>query len=1362
MISLKDLLAFILILALNINLPLIKSTYPPIMQTLPLNSKLSGTLAHGAVITGPTEADGGIVHTEPRAQYQRPRSNSELAKDEAEVELDGDGGENQNSEQGISDTESQSRKEGDVAGELDQQTGVEQASEHETRASSNVSLRDGANHDDQSEGIFDADENKLEEPMPLPPTIHDPVCAGSCSKPSVVSSDHHRGADAGSQADCDQVRGQFPTSTNRDGDDDRPLEKGISDTESQSRKEGDVAGELDQQTGVEQASEHETRASSNVSLRDGANHDDQSEGIFDADENKLEEPMPLLPTIHDPVCAGSCSKPSVVSSDHHRGADAGSQADCDQVRGQFPVPPFPSKHRLDSSHIARIPTPGPAHPLATHDDPEPSSNSMQRHQLRQMADIFATLDASMLTEFMKFLSDKQASQSAGSRPTTHAPALTQSISVGSLSPPRGSLEQGLHHWWPDEAELASCVRASVIAKREIIKDRLLLRSSKVGLAFPPGQLPWHTLPFSLYENDCQMINLPDEVPFPGMESFKSAARGISSFPAQICTPWIQVLPKDTSLGATFRKVSDAESPLLRSGQIPILISAPPHPLSQYKRGKQLYMSNTRMWMDREGPPRSPFAQQDNFGVYKKPYRVDHEVEGLLSLQGPPKGVTHELGRAAKIRRLINQDVKSRKRTTKSTYFKRSASEEEDDEVGFEVERKATTSVPRRSSRLHRSTTLGPPPRKLSKALRRVTVSEEEADSDVDEARIRQKRSRSSGRSRLSSRKRQKVSLSSSDEDDDEEVDSDVDRQKRSRSSGHKERTQLRSQPLQTLEYNYMEIYGLRTYTSRLPPIQTEEEMTEDTHMSGDVHVGVGVGNVGHHHNPTPSMANLRNTIERYSKETYEKIGQVEKNAEELGTSVTAIGQDMKDVKSHQSTLARHVGDIEHRVGDTMKTMHEELKADLLRFVSEEISSSMNSHNDTIQTNFDEVRNRMDVIEGRITGVEQGEPVGEKEEAVLISQEETSLRTLADEYLMTDGIDLAKRLGKVEEKLEQVDDINVTGFGELRDRVQNVEKCVGEVEKKVSTDATAERERISKVETELMTLVDETRDVNSARRLEAVEGKLEQVGKSTETMQEQVSRNTVAVKDLRGMIMQARSVPDAASLEEEHKRQTQQDGIRAGSGEGGANESSNEDIPEPDYGVGSEGFVSDNLVSHEGKDVIISEIETTSSIEVNERQTPRDTYPRHGEGSDPKSINEESHEPEFVVGPISFFSDPCGASDKTVPGGFQFDETQPHDHDAARRAQKFTVRSLLSCIIIFAVSVTCLMCALWVYPLVYIRGIRLHYEENGAAMPRHVQNNVASSVLAQFIDLGDIVSRGIQREGLRRLEYIPIQMYSAER
>ncbi|KAJ8494651.1 hypothetical protein ONZ45_g13160 [Pleurotus djamor] len=486
---------------------------------------------------------------------------------------------------------------------------------------------------------------------------------------------------------------------------------------------------------------------------------DWAEAPPTVDEQTLDEPPP-------PLFTGSQRQPQRVDehmesstpSVHHHNISSRSK----HVPQQSPDPPLalPSpENRANCSHTGSS-TPAPS--LSFTRNPEAPSNSMPEPQLRRMVDVLTSLDSSTLTQFMEYISKNKAPQTGDSESASRGTAATQSIS-GETSSTHETLEPGLPQWWSDKAELAGCVRASINAKRERIKAQLLLRSSAAGLIFPPGQLPWHTLLFSLYENCVQMINLPDEVPFPGMESLKSSSRGVHGFPTQICTPWVRVLPKDVSLGAAFRKVSAEEAPLLQSGKIPIFISAPPHPLSKYNRGKQLYISSTRMWQDRGGPPKAPMSHLDDFGVYQAPYFVDEKVDSLLSRQAP-KGVAHELGRSLEIRALIKRDGKSKRKRAKRMRARaesESCSEEgedesdvpsEDPETGDEV----ATNVPRRSSRLHASSSraseddeddIPRPPHKTSRSLRRAPmVSDEDEDEDEDERASRTSRKMPSSRS----------------------------------------------------------------------------------------------------------------------------------------------------------------------------------------------------------------------------------------------------------------------------------------------------------------------------------------------------------------------------------------------------------------------------------------------------------------------------------------------------------------------------------------------------------------------------------------------------------------------------------------
>ncbi|KAJ8516326.1 hypothetical protein ONZ45_g6350 [Pleurotus djamor] len=322
---------------------------------------------------------------------------------------------------------------------------------------------------------------------------------------------------------------------------------------------------------------------------DGLSHDVQSDRSFNANENKP-KPVPLPLTSRRSALASSCTKPSVISINQHHDHAATGHADPDQICGRIHVSPLPSKDCLDKSQIAQTRTPGPSHPLTTNDSPEPPSDSMQghQHQLRRLADIFMSLDPSILAEFVKHILQNQASPAAGSQPTNHA--------------------------------------------------------------------------------------------------------------------------------------------------------TPPTPSTS------------------------------------KPYHVDEKVEDLLSLQGPPKGVAHVLGRATEIRKLISRDLESRKLTNSANFG--SSSEGEDNEADFEPERKSTTGALRRSSRILKSSTLNnntederdsfreaddgkddtssPPRHKLLRSPKRTMVSEDEQEysesDDEQETRIFQRRGRSSSRWQLRSMK----------------------------------------------------------------------------------------------------------------------------------------------------------------------------------------------------------------------------------------------------------------------------------------------------------------------------------------------------------------------------------------------------------------------------------------------------------------------------------------------------------------------------------------------------------------------------------------------------------------------------------
>ncbi|KAL4259036.1 hypothetical protein AB1N83_013482 [Pleurotus pulmonarius] len=223
--------------------------------------------------------------------------------------------------------------------------------------------------------------------------------------------------------------------------------------------------------------------------------------------------------------------------------------------------------------------------------------------------------------------------------------------------------------WGNKQELNRAIRATVAVKRDTIRTRLAERATLVGLVFPASQFPWHTMRYMLFQQGYQMLNIPDEVPFPGQETLKTGYRGLHGLPTNLCTSWIRCLPSDTSLGVSFQKLEPAAADLMRSGRKPVFVCAPPHPDSLHPNAKQLFITETRMWQDRNGPPRRIEMNQELLGTYEAPAESDTQMDALLMRRsGGVKGVSHLHGNSEEMRALLQKILAARPKAKTSGTF----------------------------------------------------------------------------------------------------------------------------------------------------------------------------------------------------------------------------------------------------------------------------------------------------------------------------------------------------------------------------------------------------------------------------------------------------------------------------------------------------------------------------------------------------------------------------------------------------------------------------------------------------------------------------------------------------------------------
>lgn len=130
---------------------------------------------------------------------------------------------------------------------------------------------------------------------------------------------------------------------------------------------------------------------------------------------------------------------------------------------------------------------------------------------------------------------------------------------GLAASPEAKASSSLAEWWPNKLELDRIVRSPVAIKRDILRTRLSDRAILAGLVIPATHFPWQGMRYTLFQQGYQMLNIPDEVPFPGQETAQTAYRGLNGLPVDICTPWIRSLPSDASKGVIFHKLNVADA-----------------------------------------------------------------------------------------------------------------------------------------------------------------------------------------------------------------------------------------------------------------------------------------------------------------------------------------------------------------------------------------------------------------------------------------------------------------------------------------------------------------------------------------------------------------------------------------------------------------------------------------------------------------------------------------------------------------------------------------------------------------------------------------------------------------------------------
>ncbi|KAL4258429.1 hypothetical protein AB1N83_010705 [Pleurotus pulmonarius] len=277
---------------------------------------------------------------------------------------------------------------------------------------------------------------------------------------------------------------------------------------------------------------------------------------------------------------------------------------------------------------------------------------------------------------------------------------------GLAASPEAEASSSLAEWWPNKLELDRIVRSPVAIKRDILRTRLSDRAILAGLVIPATHFPWQGMRYTLFQQGYQMLNIPDEVPFPGQETAQTAYRGLNGLPVDICTPWIRSLPSDASKGVIFHKLNVADAKLLHSGLKPVFVSAPPHPRSPHTHAKQLYITETRMWQARDGPPRRLDADEAIIGVYHSASKSDAKMDALMMRDGgAKKGVSHQFGVSDEVKALV-QKAKPRSKPTVDKPFivsDGSADDDEEKEETDEASYKDSSEGDRASPRPSRST-----------------------------------------------------------------------------------------------------------------------------------------------------------------------------------------------------------------------------------------------------------------------------------------------------------------------------------------------------------------------------------------------------------------------------------------------------------------------------------------------------------------------------------------------------------------------------------------------------------------------------------------------------------------------------------
>lgn len=119
---------------------------------------------------------------------------------------------------------------------------------------------------------------------------------------------------------------------------------------------------------------------------------------------------------------------------------------------------------------------------------------------------------------------------------------------------------------PDYTNVVLSARINV--RIRYIKAQLTKRASDAGLHFNANLFPWVSMRYMIWQAGYQVVDLPDQVPFPGLEVLRSAHRGITGLPTELTMEWARYLPaEEQDKGIKFRRLSESEakgkiSPLL--------------------------------------------------------------------------------------------------------------------------------------------------------------------------------------------------------------------------------------------------------------------------------------------------------------------------------------------------------------------------------------------------------------------------------------------------------------------------------------------------------------------------------------------------------------------------------------------------------------------------------------------------------------------------------------------------------------------------------------------------------------------------------------------------------------------------------